>query len=762
MCACTSQKPLEVIRFCIFTQSLLAGFAVCPPFNHRLIQLLMKKAFSLIVLLLPFFTNAQQRGVTPVNAGPAETGTVHALVIGISEYGDAGIPSLKYAHIDAEEFALFLKSKSGGALADDQVQVITNEQATAANIYAQLDWLLEKAQENDQVIIYFSGHGDVETATSRNRGYLLAYDTPPTNYRIGALRVNDLNDILADLVEVKKARVLLITDACRSGKLAGGGEGATSTAAALSQQFENQVKILSCQPNEFSLEGEQWGGGRGVFSYHLIDGLMGMADVDNNAEIYLFELDKYLKDKIPAETEYQQFPLLVGPPKTSLSRVDAGELAALMEERSGQSGLLASVNPKGREDEILAKADTSVQQLYREFIAAINSQYFLPSDIDENREKGKSASELFDILYAEKSLQDLHSIMKRNFAVALQDESQKSINAYLKADPVEMNERWKNFGEKYKSNPAYLNKAASLLGKSHYLYDRLISKKYYYEGLLLRLEGEKTKNDSLFYLALEKENLALEYDDEAAFIYNEIGMVNKELYNANKEKKNNDKLNGFYENQISMFGKASSISPKWVMPYINLAGLYLVNGETEKSEAACAIALSLDSVQIGPKWYMGNIHQEREEYGLAEDYYKQVIAIDPAFNAHVYNNLGLVYFKTGRYGMAEKMYLKSLELDAGFLPVYENLGLLYYVSKNYEKAIAANKKWIDLETAASMPYFNIACVVSIQGKGEESVGWLEKAVGKGFDKYDWIKNDGDLENARKTTAYRAFEEKYFH
>ena len=27
------------------------------------------------------------------------------------------------------------------------------------------------------------------------------------------------------------------------------------------------LKFFSCQPDEFSLEGQQWGGGRGVFSY---------------------------------------------------------------------------------------------------------------------------------------------------------------------------------------------------------------------------------------------------------------------------------------------------------------------------------------------------------------------------------------------------------------------------------------------------------------------------------------------------------------
>ena len=37
---------------------------------------------------------------------------------------------------------------------------------------------------------------------------------------------------------------------------------------------------MSCQPNEYSIEGEQWGGGRGAFSYHLVDALYGLADAN--------------------------------------------------------------------------------------------------------------------------------------------------------------------------------------------------------------------------------------------------------------------------------------------------------------------------------------------------------------------------------------------------------------------------------------------------------------------------------------------------
>ena len=722
----------------------------------------MKRFWLFFLLSVPFLLNAQQKGAAPVGSGASTAGMTRALVIGVSSYQDEGIPSLKYAHKDAEEFARFLQTQTGGSLRKDQIELITNEQATAANIYSKLDWLLEVTKENDQVIIYFSGHGDVETATSRSRGFLLAYDTPPTNYRIGALRVNDLNDILADLVEIKKSKVILIADACRSGNLAGGTEGATATASAVSEQYKNQVKIMSCRPNEFSLEGEQWGGGRGAFSYHLIDGLVGLADEDKNAEVDLFELDDYLRSKVTRETDRQQTPWLVGDQRALLSLVDANELIALMNKRADENMAFAAVHPKGMEEEILAKTDTIIQQLYEDFLVALDDQYFLPEDYNGTRKKGKSASELYDLLSKVEELLPMHANIKRNFAVALQDESQKSINAYLKAEPDEMKERWENFGAKYKSNPAYLGKAASLLGESHYLYDRLIAKKYYYEGLLLRLEGQKTKNDSLFNLALEKEKLALQYDGESAFIYNEIGLIYKTKYYA---KMNDGQIpivvDSLYDISIAMFEKAKAFAPKWVMPYINLANIYLHHGNFEESEAACLLALSLDSTQVSPKWYLGDIYSERKAYHDAIPLYKHIIKEKPVFNASVFNNLGYAYFKTNQYVLAEEMYYNAIKLDAGFSSAYSNLGELYYLSKDFEKSIAANLEWAKLDTINSLPFYNIACIVSIQGKEEEAVTWLEKAILKGFDSYNWIKNDDDLRNARNSMAYKELKKRYF-
>ena len=106
---------------------------------------------------------AQEKGVSPISTvGTDGTGTTFAVVVGISDYQDEGIPDLRFADKDAEAFAAFLQSTAGGNLDEDHLKVLINEKATQAQFAAALDWLWEVAGENDKAIIYFSGHGDVE------------------------------------------------------------------------------------------------------------------------------------------------------------------------------------------------------------------------------------------------------------------------------------------------------------------------------------------------------------------------------------------------------------------------------------------------------------------------------------------------------------------------------------------------------------------------------------------------------------------------
>lgn len=300
------------------------------------------------------------------------SGKYRMLVIGISNYKN--IPSLQYAHKDAQLFYNYMRQAYKDKLNDKNTKLILNEEATAANIFSQgLDWLIQESEEGETIIIYFSGHGDVENSTMNKHGFLLAYDSPRSVYMAGGtVAVDFLQSYIQTLVEKKKAKVILVADACRSGKLAGGAIGATTTSAALQQQWENVVKIMSSQPGEVSFEGEQWNSGGGVFTYYLVKGMLGQSDRNKDNKVTIFELDNYLYENVSTDTKNSQTPTILGNKSDVLAFVKT-DLVAMFEflnKNSEKTGDLAMTNSRGMEDEI---KDPILKDKYEKFNKCIHN-----------------------------------------------------------------------------------------------------------------------------------------------------------------------------------------------------------------------------------------------------------------------------------------------------------------------------------------------------------------------------------------------------
>ncbi len=167
----------------------------------------MRSWIFLLLFLFPVFLLAQTL---------EEQSSTYALVIGISDYQDKDIPDLNYAHRDAEAFTTFLRSPAGGSLDQDHLKVLVNEDATAGKLVAGLYWLVDEVQEGDQVLIYFSGHGDVESKLLGEPGHLLCVDAPARAYMAGGtLSLGGLRTVISTLSLQNKAKVTMIADACR-------------------------------------------------------------------------------------------------------------------------------------------------------------------------------------------------------------------------------------------------------------------------------------------------------------------------------------------------------------------------------------------------------------------------------------------------------------------------------------------------------------------------------------------------------------------
>ncbi|MCB0628165.1 MAG: tetratricopeptide repeat protein [Saprospiraceae bacterium] len=650
----------------------------------------MGKPVIIFLLLLQVTASAQ-----PLGFAGGNTSRTYALVVGISNYQDEAISNLSYADRDAGIFAEFLQSGPGGALGADQIRLLTNADATLARIQAGLEWLMHQTRPGDQAIFYFAGHGDVETRNDTGKGYLLAHDTPKNNYRLNAIDLDFLNHHINELSE-RGAKVLVITDACHSGTLAGNStDGREATARELMRHYANEIKILSCQPYELSQEGTGWGDGRGVFSYYLIEALQGgRADTDGSQFVDLYELEDFLQDHVRKATGKQQHPEVFGGLKRDPLFLVDQDLAGASREKE------KSELQENFEQAVLNRLATRKgNNNYVRFIDAIDRGRLL---FPEQR----SAYTYYQQLRSDTTFLPLRGIMDERLVVALLDSVQQAILAYLNADPEELAQRAR-FDRKYHYFPEYLQRAADILGPEDARYRPTLAKQYYFEGLALRLDGEQQGGmDSLYQMALDKQQKALTFEQDAAYIYNELGWLLLEL--------------GRTEEGITHLQRAIEIAPTWAIPYNNLAIAYKQQEQLELSKEMYLKAISLKPDFSSAYANLGNLFYVQEQPDSAEIMYLRSIELGPNYKENHFNLGLLLSGDETRQAEAESLYRRVLEIEPDYPEAFFELGNLYDEMGQPDSAETMYLKAIALKPDYAEAYRNCGFFYESQNRSEDA------------------------------------------
>ena len=714
----------------------------------------MRFIISNILLVLTFVSShAQTKGVTPkpvIRGQQSVVSSIYAVVVGISDYQDPAIPDLRFADKDAEAFANYLRSDAGGNLDNDHLKVLINEQATVAQFAIALDWLMEVVKENDQVILYFSGHGDVEKKTITQPGYLLCWDAPARVYLAGgAMALPMFQDIITTLSSQNKAKVIVITDACRSGKLAGSSVGgAQITGANLAKQYANEIKILSCQPNEYSIEGEQWGGGRGAFSYHLIDALYGMADNNNDLIVNLLEAGRYIEDHVSAEVApVSQVPMILGNKADALSQVNVEILAALKSGKSSQLSFLSSIDSRGIEEDVLALVDTSMRLTYQLFKQALKDKQFL---VPVNA----CADTYYEQLIKEPKFARLHSTIKRNYAAALQDDAQQAINKYMKADVHEISLSQKTKIVRYNDFPRQLNRAANLLGQQHYLYRTLQARRAYFEGFPLIYGGEFTQE--MLKKAAANFHEAISWDPNMPLAL--LGMAWIHGYGWAKA----DSAEYYVK-------KATSNAPTWIWPYVQLSKIYsTIMFDFNKAKEYLDIAAKIDP--DSPLYWEaeGSYYFEQNRFSEAEVVLKKIIenASSIVCLPCSQNMLAKIYLLTGRLNEAMDLAQKLIDGDPSNFSSHSTMGTVLTKMGRFKEAESEFRKSVELSSngvnTESLHYYWKAYIYIEQNEIANAFKAFEQSIKLGYDDYTWMQVDPDIAPLRKNKKeWDALMKKYF-
>lgn len=288
---------------------------------HRDVVVVVRGAFG-----LPGVVRYSIGSTVPTSRGPATSmrttanttfhGKRWAVVVGISQYADTSIANLHYADADARAFYEFLRSPRAGGDGFDSanVKLLLNSEATYRNLRSALFTFLKSATEDDEIIIFFAGHGAPDPLRSQNL-YLLTYDTEARDFAGTAFPMEDMSRALRSLYA---RNILVITDACHSGAVGGAfamrglDKGGINDAflAQLSASTGGLAIFTASGTDQASFEDARWGGGHGVFTHYLLEGLKGAADEDGDHIVTLVEMMQYTLDKVRRETRNAQIPTI--------------------------------------------------------------------------------------------------------------------------------------------------------------------------------------------------------------------------------------------------------------------------------------------------------------------------------------------------------------------------------------------------------------------------------------------------------------------
>lgn len=228
-----------------------------------------------------------------------------AVLIGINKFKN--VPELKYAVQDAEGIKQLLIVDFG--FQEDHIIMLLDDDANLNRIRSVLgDELTKKVQPNDQVLVFWAGHGQTyKLPSGGDMGYLIPVEGDPKRYYSSCISMKEIRTI-AELMPAK--HVLFLVDACYSGLAADQKRGMPPETADYLRKItkaKGRQIITAGEKGEEVIESSDWG--HSAFTYQLLLGLRNkVADEDADGVITSTELATYLKSRVTRLSGFRQTP----------------------------------------------------------------------------------------------------------------------------------------------------------------------------------------------------------------------------------------------------------------------------------------------------------------------------------------------------------------------------------------------------------------------------------------------------------------------
>lgn len=232
-----------------------------------------------------------------------------AVVIGIEVYREPGVQPVPFAVHDADTMATYLDAVVG--IPPDRIKIAKDGQALSGDLTELLEhWLPGQVQPGGTVVIYFSGRAFVDQPSGAV--YLMPHEGQPGN-TVRAVPLRRVHSVL-DHLPIKQA--FLWFDVSLDGGERAGGNSLPSVSWKIPSGAPDSPTVLQLVGvSNLQLAHRDEEVRHGLFTYYLLAGLGGRADLDGDGTVMAGELCDYVRDEVrqAARTVFQneQRPLCV-------------------------------------------------------------------------------------------------------------------------------------------------------------------------------------------------------------------------------------------------------------------------------------------------------------------------------------------------------------------------------------------------------------------------------------------------------------------
>lgn len=229
---------------------------------------------------------------------PVEQGRLILVAVGVDAYALPEL-TLRYAVADTHAVVDVLRVRAAGVFSEVIATVLTDRDATRANILAALARAAQVARPEDTFVLYLAGHG---VRSEPDRHFLFLPQETSSIADWPSLRRSALDEgtLVAALARIRARDGVLLIDTCHAGQVT------IDSLAALGNETGRYLLAASTSVQEAL---DSYDDRNGVFAVAVREAMSGRAAMDGEGRISALALGEWVTRRVPqlaAEKHHQQ------------------------------------------------------------------------------------------------------------------------------------------------------------------------------------------------------------------------------------------------------------------------------------------------------------------------------------------------------------------------------------------------------------------------------------------------------------------------